>query len=98
MASSNFKFDISYIAYHTMQIPKKDLGVSLIFGGLIGLMTSIMTNFFLLEIAINPVFSTYFGIIFIVVGALMYLRATNVIRDFTKDEISSQISYDEFSM
>jgi len=56
-------------------ISKVRLAVSTVVGALLGMVLSIAVNSVLFEISINRVFAFYFGIIFCILGSLIFMRA-----------------------
>jgi len=48
--------------------------VSMAVGGILGVLISLIVNVALIEISISPFFSTYFGVLFILVGSLILWR------------------------
>eukprot|EP00397_Hematodinium_sp_SG-2012_P065092 GEMP01093694.1.p1 GENE.GEMP01093694.1~~GEMP01093694.1.p1 ORF type:complete len:248 (+),score=26.07 GEMP01093694.1:53-745(+) len=60
----------------TIQKPSY-LVAGVIVGAIIGIFETLVVNLALVEISISPFFSLYFGILFLIVGGLIFLRVHN---------------------
>ena len=80
-ALKNLKPNFGKLVELASPVPKAYLFSSVLGGGLLGAVASGVTNILLLQIGINPLFTTYFGIIFILIGSFMWLRAKHLYQE-----------------
>ena len=68
---NKFNLDVYIMNEKLSNKEKMNLFLSGVIGIIVGLITSVLVNITLTEISVNPFFTIYFGVIFIVLGVII---------------------------